>query len=148
MKDKILIVLLATVLPGLAAAQDADKYQCSYADMQRRVEIYHEPGVNVPCEVHYYKDSEMPGERQVLWSAQSESGYCERKTSEFITQLEAWGWDCGQGAAAAGDAADATDAADAPDAMDAPDVADASDAPDAEAPADDTDVLAPADEAE
>ncbi len=145
MKDKILIVLLATVLPGLAAAQDAEKYQCSYADMQRRVEIYHEPGVNVPCEVHYYKDSEMPGERQVLWSAQSESGYCERKTSEFIVKLEGWGWDCGEGAAAAGSAADAPDA---PDAGDAPDAADTPDAPDAEEPADDTDVLAPAGEAE
>ena len=142
MKEKILIVLMATVLPGLAAAQDADKYQCSYADMQRRVEIYHEPGVNVPCEVHYYKDSEMPGERQVLWSAQSESGYCERKASEFIVKLEGWGWDCGEGAAAAGSAADAPDA---PDAGDAPDAADT---PDAEEPADDTDVLAPAGEAE
>ncbi len=142
MKDKILIVLLATVLPGLAAAQDADKYQCSYADMQRRVEIYHEPGVDVPCEVHYYKDSEMPGERQVLWSAQSESGYCERKTSEFIAKLEGWGWDCGQGAAAAGGADDAGDAPDAPGAPEAPEAADA------EAPADDTDVLAAADEAE
>ncbi|MCH7503997.1 MAG: hypothetical protein IIA10_11690 [Proteobacteria bacterium] len=137
MKDKILIVLLATVLPGLAAAQDANKFQCSYADMQRRVEIYHEPGVNVPCEVHYYKDSEMPGERQVLWSAQSESGYCERKASEFIAKLEGWGWDCSQGAAAATE--DMTDAPDAPD---------ATEAPDAEAPADDTDVLAPAAEAE
>ncbi len=142
MKDKILIVLLATVLTRLAAAKDADKYQCSYADMQRRVEIYHEPGVDVPCEVHYYKDSEMPGERQVLWSAQSESGYCERKTSEFIAKLEAWGWDCGQGAAAAGGADDAGDAPDAPGAPEAPEAADA------EAPADDTDVLAPADEAE
>lgn len=139
MKDKILIVLLATVLPGLAAAQDAEKYQCSYADMQRRVEIYHEPGVNVPCEVHYYKDSEMPGERQVLWSAQSESGYCERKASEFIVKLEGWGWDCGEGAAAAGNAADAPDA---------PDAADTPDTPDAEEPVDDTDVLAPAGEAE
>ncbi|MCH8117223.1 MAG: hypothetical protein IIA78_03780 [Proteobacteria bacterium] len=137
MKDKILIVLLATVLPGLAAAQDAEKFQCSYADMQRRVEIYHEPGVDVPCEVHYYKDSEMPGERQVLWSAQSESGYCERKASEFIAKLEGWGWDCGQGAVAATE--DMTDAPDAPD---------ATEAPDAEEPADDTDVLAPAAEAE
>ena len=134
MKDKILIVLLATVLPGLAAAQDANKFQCSYADMQRRVEIYHEPGVNVPCEVHYYKDSEMPGERQVLWSAQSESGYCERNANEFIAKLEGWGWDCSQGAAATTE--DMTDAPDAPE------------TPDAEEPADDTDVLAPAAEAE
>ena len=139
MKDKILIVLLATALPGLAAAQDADKYQCSQAGLERRVEIYHEPGVDVPCEVHYYKDTEMPGERQVLWSAQSESGYCERKTTEFIAKLEAWGWDCGQAAAPAGGADDAADAAAAPDAPEAPD---------AEAPADDTAVLAPADEAE
>ncbi len=139
MKDKILIVLLATALPGLAAAQDADKYQCSQAGLERRVEIYHEPGVDVPCEVHYYKDTEMPGERQVLWSAQSESGYCERKTSEFIAKLEGWGWDCGQAAAPAGGAEDTADAAAAPDAPEAPDAGE---------PADDTAVLAPADEAE
>jgi hypothetical protein len=50
--------------------------------------------------VHYYKDTEAPGERQVLWRALKEEGYCEEKTQEFIRQLASWGWSCGQAAAA------------------------------------------------
>ena len=45
----------------------------------------------------YYKDSEAPGERQVLWTADNESGYCESKTEEFIDKLEGWGWSCETG---------------------------------------------------
>ena len=54
----------------------------------------------MPCEVHYYKDTEAPGEKEVLWSAGSQEGYCESKTAEFIAKLEGWGWDCGQGSEA------------------------------------------------
>ena len=73
MNVKHLIALLALVVPGLAIAQDAGKYQCTLGDLVRRVEILTEPGLTVPCEVHYYKDTEAPGESQVLWSACSVS---------------------------------------------------------------------------
>ncbi len=100
MTSKYLIALLTASLPGLAMAQDAGSYQCSFGELQRRVEILTEPGVSVPCEVHYYKDTEAPGEKQVLWSATSQQGYCESKTEEFVAKLESWGWDCGQGESA------------------------------------------------
>ena len=74
-------------------------YQCTNGDLTRRVEILTDPGVSVPCEVHYHKDTEAPGERQVLWSATAEVGYCERKTEEFVAKLQGWGWECGQGGA-------------------------------------------------
>jgi len=93
-------ITLLTVVPCLALAQGQTSYQCSFGELQRRVEILTEPGVSVPCEVHYYKDTEAPGETQVLWSAGSQEGYCEAKTVEFVGQLEGWGWDCGQGDAA------------------------------------------------
>ena len=67
----------------------------------RRVEIYTEPGVTVPCEVHYFKDTEAPGQSEVLWSAQSQAGYCEQKATEFVARLEGWGWDCNASDAAA-----------------------------------------------
>ena len=95
MKQSIVIVLMATLLPALAAAQDSGKYQCTYGDLQRRVEIAHEPGVEVPCSVHYFKDTEMPGEQQILWSAQNDAAYCQTKASELVAKLEGWGWDCG-----------------------------------------------------
>jgi hypothetical protein len=101
MKSGYLITLLILAAPGVVLAQDAGKFKCTYGDMVRRVEILTEPGVTVPCEVHYYKDTENPGEKQVLWSAQAQTGYCEEKTEAFVAQLEGWGWDCGRAAAPA-----------------------------------------------
>lgn len=94
-----ILVFLASALPGLALAQGSETFQCSYGDLQRRVEILHETEMSVPCEVHYYKDTEAPGEREVLWSATNQAGYCEEKAEAFIARLQGWGWDCGQGEA-------------------------------------------------
>lgn len=101
MKKIMLTVLSAAALPGLSLAQDSNNFQCSHGDLQRRVEIVYETGVTVPCEVHYYKDTEAPGERTVLWRALNEEGYCESQTQQFITQLASWGWDCAQSGPAA-----------------------------------------------
>ena len=129
MNSKYLMTLLSIAIPCLALGQDDGSYQCSFGDLQRRVEILTEPGVSVPCEVHYYKDTEAPGEKEVLWSATSQEGYCESKTEEFIAKLEGWGWDCGQG----GEAMPAAEPEAAPD-------ADAAEEPPVY---DDTDVLSP-----
>ena len=99
MKNKTLLVLLTAMLPSISFGQDSQNYQCTQGDLQRRVEIVHEGGNPVPCEVHYYKDSQAQGERQVLWRAMNDSGYCESKAREFIEKLEGWGWSCGQGSA-------------------------------------------------
>ena len=80
MKKLSLVVVTATMLPLASLAQDQNIYHCSQGDLQRRVEIVYETGVTVTCEVHYYKDTEAPGERQVLWRAVSQEGYCEEKT--------------------------------------------------------------------
>lgn len=101
MNTKLLVVILAAMIPSLSLGQGTQNYQCANGELIRRVEIIYETGVAVPCEVHYHKDTEAPGERQVLWSAYIESGYCERKTREFIAQLEGWGWECEQDAPAA-----------------------------------------------
>ena len=92
-----LTAVLATLLPGLSFGQDPQNYQCTYGDLQRRVEILYETGLTVPCEVHYYKDTEAPGELQVLWRAMNQSGYCEMKAQEFIAKLGELGWSCEQG---------------------------------------------------
>lgn len=134
MKKFLLTVFAAAILPFTAVAQDQNNYLCTQGDLQRRVEIMYETGVTVPCEVHYFKDTEAPGDSQVLWRALSQEGYCEEKTRDFITQLGAWGWSCNQNAAAA-----------TPAMPDAP----AEPAEPAEPAAmDDTDALAPAEETE
>ena len=68
---KSVLAILFISAPGLLLAQD--KYQCSYGELQRRVEIYTEPGQSVPCEVHYFKDTEAPGGSEVLWSATNDA---------------------------------------------------------------------------
>ena len=75
MNLRYILIVAAVFLPAVATAQDSDKFQCTFGDMQRRVEIAHEPGVEVPCSVHYYKDTEMPGEQQILWSAENDATY-------------------------------------------------------------------------
>jgi len=94
MKKISLIVITAAILPIASLAQDQNNYQCSHGDLKRRIEIMYETGVTVPCEVHYYKDTEAPGEQQVLWRALQQEGYCEEKTQEFVRQLTSWGWSC------------------------------------------------------
>ena len=100
MYPKTLAIVVAMVLPALAAAQDQQQYQCTFGELTRRVEIFSEPGVAVPCEVHYYKDTEAPGDRQVLWSAQNDAAYCAGKAQDFVAKLTEMGWECGQATAA------------------------------------------------
>jgi len=99
MNNRLFLTFLMSLIPGLVCAEGSETYQCTYGDLQRRVEILRETAAQVPCEVHYYKDSEAPGERQVLWSATNEVGYCENNAEELVAKLEGWGWDCGQGEA-------------------------------------------------
>jgi len=140
MNSRYVITLLA-VIPCLALGQGQTSYQCSFGELQRRVEILTEPGVSVPCEVHYYKDTEAPGEQEVLWSAGSQEGFCESKTEEFIGKLEGWGWDCGQGGAAM--PAVEPEAVAAPEAEATPESEAAEESEDAPPAYDDTDVLSP-----
>ena len=127
MYSKYFYAFIATLLPALVVAQGTTSYQCSFENLERRLEILTEPGVTVPCEVHYYKDNESPGAKQVLWSASSEEGYCEAKTTAFVAQLREWGWEC----AADADDEPAVEPAVEPEAS-------------AEPPSDDTEALAPA----
>jgi len=132
MNIKYAVALLALLVPVIATAQEGGKYQCTLGELVRRVEIFTEPGLTVPCEVHYYKDTEAPGESQVLWNAQTQVGYCEAKAEEFVAALQGWGWSCGASAAPAPEAA--------PESEPAPE------AEEAEPPVyDDTDVLSPGD---
>lgn len=117
MKQIGLTILATAALPGLAIAQEASNYQCSHGDLQRRVEIVYETGVTVPCEVHYYKDTEAPGERQVLWRALNQEGYCEEKTQDFVTKLGSWGWTCTMASDAASEEAQETEESDDTEAL-------------------------------
>ena len=107
-KSPLFVVFL--LLPSLSIAQDSNNYQCLMNDLTRRVEVFYETGISVPCEVHYYKDTEAPGERQVLWRAMNEEGYCESQAAAFIDKLEGMGWSCDAAQSSADGDADDTDA--------------------------------------
>jgi hypothetical protein len=142
MRQTTLISFLFLCLPGLALAQGTET-QCTHGDMMRRVVIMAEPGLGVPCEVHYFKDTEAPGEDQVLWSASQQVGYCEEKAAAFVAKLEGWGWDCSGAApetpAPPAEPAEATAPAEAPEVP-----AEAADAPAPEAPVEPAEMPEPA----
>ncbi len=98
MTDRWLLGPLATCLtllvPLSVNAQNAPETRCVQGDLQRRVVIFYETGVAVPCEVHYSKDTEAPGQQEVLWRALNQSGYCESQAQAFVEKLEGWGWVC------------------------------------------------------
>lgn len=81
-------------IPLLAAAQSNNGYQCTMGELARRVVVERSGSAPVPCEVAYFKDSEAPGERQVLWSADNDAGYCDARATEFVARLESLGWQC------------------------------------------------------
>ncbi|MDH4125650.1 MAG: hypothetical protein OEW64_01995 [Gammaproteobacteria bacterium] len=94
MNSKLIFTSVAVLVPGLTFGQAVTSYQCTFDQLQRRIEILSEPGVPVPCEVHYYKDTETPGTKQVLWTASTEAGYCAARADEFVAKLREWGWEC------------------------------------------------------
>jgi hypothetical protein len=87
---------LASVLVALAGTATASETRCTRGDDAiRRVEIaVQDPNADVPCEVVYWKDSERPGVRTVLWSAETDAAFCARKAEELVDTLESGGWSC------------------------------------------------------
>ncbi len=93
-RQALIFTALITLIPGIALSQATTSYQCVQGDLVRRIEIVAEPGVTVPCEVHYYKDTEAPGQDDVLWRAQSDPTWCGTRAEEFVAKLGGWGWNC------------------------------------------------------
>lgn len=109
---------LTSLLIGLAGAAAASETRCVRGDDAiRRVEIATpDPNQNVPCEVVYWKDTEQPGVRSVLWTAQTDAAFCARKAEELVDTLAGGGWSC----AAAGEPQSASRQAPPPQAAASP----------------------------
>lgn len=97
MNIRVLLVAASIIVPGIASAQESIEYNCSYGDLERRVTVVHEPGVRVPCEVHYYRDMTVPDQYEVMWTALHEVGYCEARAEELSARLAEAGWQCDPG---------------------------------------------------
>ena len=94
MQRRLRILQLFTILaPGICFNAYADSWNCSNSDLVREVVIQYPEGSSVPCNVIYKKQTEG-FEDQVLWSAETEEGYCEEKARDLVAKLESWGWVC------------------------------------------------------
>ncbi len=86
---------LLTEAFGVESVRPGDKSLCKSGKQERSVQIqYFEQDRQVPCEVHYYKNSEESAMGQVLWRAANEVGFCEKKMAVFVEDLSNLGWDC------------------------------------------------------
>jgi hypothetical protein len=96
-KHLLACAALAPMVMALAGAAAASETRCVRGDDAiRRVEIAaQDPNRGVPCEVVYWKDTERPGARTVLWSAETDADFCARKAEELVDTLEGGGWSCG-----------------------------------------------------
>ena len=87
----VLSIIFVTLFSASSTAFADDEFVCANNGEKRIIKIaYQDSEQSVPCEVRYDKGQ---GE-EVLWSAQSEVGYCEAKVDEFIQKQETWGWSC------------------------------------------------------
>jgi hypothetical protein len=95
-KPLVACAALAPMLMALAGTAAASEIRCVRGDDAiRRVEIAaQDQNRGAPCEVVYWKDTERPGVRTVLWSAETDADFCARKAEELVDRLEGGGWSC------------------------------------------------------
>lgn len=80
---------------GQESMRSGDKLLCKNGNQQRSIQVeYYTEDKSVPCEVHYYKDTEQTGMGQVLWRAANEAGFCEKKMAVVVGELSGSGWEC------------------------------------------------------
>ncbi len=91
-------ILALSIATATANAAEKTEYTCRSGETVRRVIV--EVGdfsTGLPCEVVYWKDSESPGVRRVLWNARSDAQFCDAKASGLVKKLDDSGWDCDAG---------------------------------------------------
>jgi hypothetical protein len=55
---------------------------------------YADASSQVPCTVHYVKDTEAPNKEEILFTSSSTVGFCDKKAAEFADGLKEGGWNC------------------------------------------------------
>lgn len=94
-------ILLLLLSPMAAEAAEKSVVACTSGELVRRVVVeVGDLGTGLPCEVIYWKDKEAPGERRVLWNAQSDSGFCDKQAAGLVDKLATAGWSCDAGGGA------------------------------------------------
>lgn len=90
---KLLIATAAAICVAGPAMAESVEHACTHGQMTRAVEVTMPGRTGTACEVVYRKPDEgMP--EQVLWTANSDTGYCIDKAAGLIDKLGGWGWSC------------------------------------------------------
>lgn len=88
-------ILAAGFAAGAAQAAEKSHYNCRSGEIVRRVVIeVGDLATSLPCEVVYWKDTEAPGVRRVLWNAKTDAGFCDDKAAGLVDKLATSGWQC------------------------------------------------------
>lgn len=94
----MLVGIACVVFP--APGQTDVEQVCTLGATLRRIEVIFADGRGAaPCEVAYVKETEQPGERSVLWTAERDGDFCIGKARELANRLEQAGWRCDGGGA-------------------------------------------------
>ena len=92
----LILALALNVFSGMVQAEEETvQSSCQNGDLVRRVVVVESSlSTGQSCEVVYWKDTEEPGVRQVLWTAKQDAGYCYSKALTMVGKLTSMGWSC------------------------------------------------------
>lgn len=90
-----IIAAALTLSSAATRAEETIQSSCKNGDLVRRVAVVESSlSSGQSCEVIYWKDSEAPAVRQVLWTAKQDAGYCYSKALTMVNKLADMGWTC------------------------------------------------------
>ncbi len=88
-------IIALSLSAGSVTAEETVEFTCKSGDLVRRLVVVEtKPSTGQSCEVVYWKDTEAPGVRHVLWTAKLDAGYCYSKALGLAGKLGATGWTC------------------------------------------------------
>lgn len=93
-RNTLLVAVVLPLLCATAAAQTDESWRCAKAQLTRNVDVFYpEAPASLRCKVYYSKPKENVIPR-VLWTAKNDAGFCRSRAAEFVSRLQAWGWQC------------------------------------------------------
>lgn len=63
---------------------------CRSDGVRHIIQVVHPYGWELPCEVHFT----TPLESRVVWRADTDAGFCERKAQEIVERRNRQNWNC------------------------------------------------------
>ncbi len=89
------LALLAISAPFAARAATDQAYMCRNGERERRIELQRADAPNrLPCQVMYWRDANRADDREAIWEAAHDFGFCVERTRDLVQRLAGSGWTC------------------------------------------------------